>query len=68
VTAAAPPIGRSSNYGTIETRGICALRRSDLATIGTFAAPPNISQPTFRFRVERCVLTSIGLAFSRLAG
>jgi FkbM family methyltransferase len=79
----------SSNYGTIETRGTCALRRFDLETIGTFAAragfamapltlfdgddpvdafvatPPYVLQPNLKFRVDRYVLTSIGLAFSR---
>jgi hypothetical protein len=68
VTAAAPPDRSVVELRSIETRGICALRRSDLATIGTFAAPPNISQPTFQFRVDRYVLTSIGLAFARAAG
>jgi len=82
----------SSNYGTIERRGTCALRRFDLDTIGTFAAragvtmapltlfdgddpadayvdtPPYHSQPHLKLRVDRYVLTSIGLAFARAAG
>jgi FkbM family methyltransferase len=82
----------SSNYGTIERRGTCALRRFDLDTLATFAAragvtmapltlfdgddpvdafvdtPPYLPQPHLKLRVDRYVLTSIGLAFSRAAG
>ena len=82
----------SSNYGTIERQGTCALRRFDLETIGAFAAragapmapltladgddpvdafvatPPYVAQPHLKLRVDRYVLTSIGLAFARAAG
>jgi FkbM family methyltransferase len=79
----------SSNYGTIERQGTCALRRFDLETLGAAAAragvpmapltlfdgddpadafvstPPYVPQPHLKHRVDRYVLTSIGLAFAR---
>jgi len=82
----------SSNYGTIEQRGTCALRRFDLDTIGALAAragvamvpltlfdgddpvdafvdtPPYLSHTHLKLRLDRYVLTSIGLAFARAAG